>query len=400
MDDFKVPSGEVENRIKRLQDKLQDSNIDGMLIVQRVDLFYFTGTSQNGLIYIPAQGEPLLFIKKYFPRAQRESSIKRIVRIKSVKEIPGMIMDLYGHLPAILGLEFDVLPVNDYHSYQALFKAKKYVDGSPFIHETRMIKSPWEVEQLEKTAELSGKTFEYMRSIIRPGISEMEFSGMFEPFARKHGHGGYLNARNYQARAYAWHILSGNSGGLVGHLDAPASGAGTSAAFPAGAGNKLLSPNEPIMIDLGTVVNGYHTDETRMFAIGSMPERAMKACQASIEIHNTVLENVKPGVTVSELFRISVAKAESLGYADQYLGPVGHKVTFIGHGIGLELTEHPIIARNRDYILEPGMTFSLEPKMVFENEFSAGIESIFLVTETGHRLISKVPVDIFICPRS
>lgn len=151
------------------------------------------------------------------------------------------------------------------------------------------------------------------------------------------------------------------------------------------------------MIDLGTVLNGYHIDETRMFSIGSMPERAMKACRASIEIHNKVLDHVKPGVAVSELFRISVSKAKTLGYADQYLGPEGYKVTFIGHGIGLELTEHPVIARDRDYILEPGMTFSLEPKMVFENEFSAGIESVFLVSETGHRLISKVPVDIFIC---
>jgi len=183
----------------------------------------------------------------------------------------------------------------------------------------------------------------------------------------------------------------------VGFLDAPASGAGTSAAFPSGAGSKPLNSNEPIMIDLGTVLNGYHTDETRMFAIGGMPDRAMKACRASIEIHNKVLDHVRPGVTVSELFNISVSEAESLGYSAQYLGPVGYKVTFIGHGIGLELTEHPVIARDRDYILEPGMVFSLEPKMVFDNEFSAGIESVFLVTETGHQLISKVPVDIFIC---
>lgn len=397
MNDFLVPSGEVDRRIKRLQKKLQDNNLDGLLIVQRVDLFYFSGTAQNGFLYVPADGEPLLFIKKYLPRALKESSIKEIVDLKSIRDIPDLIMDYYGRLPGALGLEFDVLPVNDFNFYKTVLKAENYLDGSPLILETRMIKSPWEIEQIEKTADISGKTFDYMRSIIQPGLTEMEFAGMAETYARKLGHGSYLNARNYQARAYPWHILSGKNGGMVGFLDAPASGAGTSVAFPSGAGSKPLNSGEPIMIDLGTVLNGYHTDETRMFAIGSMPERAMKACRASIEIHDRVLDHVKPGRTVSELFNISFSEAERLGYAEQYLGPAGYKVSFIGHGIGLELTEHPVIARDRDYVLEPGMVFSLEPKMVFDNEFSAGIESVFLVTETGHRMITRVPADIFIC---
>jgi len=397
MDEFHVPADEIQTRINRLQKKMQDNNLDGMLIVQRVDLFYFSGTAQNGLLYVPAEGDPILFIKKYMPRALKESSIKEIVDLRSIRDIPAIIMDFYGYLPESLGLEFDVLPVSDFNFYQTVLKAKRYLDGSTFILETRMIKSAWEIEQMEKTAEISGKTFEYMRSVIRPGLTEMELAGLSETFARRLGHGAYLNARNYQTRAYPWHILSGKNGGMVGFLDAPASGAGTSVAFPSGAGNKQLLAGEPVMVDLGTVLNGYHTDETRMFAIGNMPDRAMKACQASIEIHDKVLEHVKPGVVVSELFNLSVSEAGALGYAREYLGPEGYKVTFIGHGIGLELTEHPVIARDRDYVLEPGMIFSLEPKMVFENEFSAGIESVFLVTETGYRMISRVPVEIFIC---
>ena len=102
-------------------------------------------------------------------------------------------------------------------------------------------------------------------------------------------------------------------------------------------------------------------------------------------------------MTIGELFEISVRKAESLGYAETYLGPPSHKVSFVGHGVGLELIEHPIVAKGKQGILVPGMTLALEPKMVFENEFAAGIESVMLVTETGSRLISKVPVEVFIC---
>jgi len=397
MDKFKVPSGEIYRRIKRIQKELQGNEIDGLFIVQRVDLFYFSGTAQTGFLYIPAGGQPVLFIKRYLPRAREESSIKNIIEIKSIKEVPGLIVDFCDKLPGTFGFEFDVLPVRDFNFYKRLFDVEKFVDGSHLIHKVRMIKSDWEIEQIEKTAELSQKTFEYMKSAIRPGLTEMEFAGMYETFARKIGHGAKLRVRDFQTEGYPWHILSGTNGGLLGLLDSPASGEGTSAAFPCGGGNKLLAPDEPIMIDFGSVLNGYHMDETRMFAIESMPGQAMDACRAAIDIHNDVLEKVKPGISLDELFRHSVKTAKSLGYAKPYLGPPGHEVSFVGHGIGLELIEPPIIAKGRDVLLKPGMIFALEPKMVFENEFSAGIESVFLVTETGARLISRVPLEIFIC---
>lgn len=394
---FKVPASEIDSRTLRLQKELQTSEIDGLFIVQRVDLFYFSGTAQNGFMYIPSEGAPLLFIKQYLPRAEEESSVASIIKINSIKEIPGLIIDHFGKLPATVGFELDVIPVNDFTFYQSLFFGSKFIDGSPLILKLRRIKSEWEIAQLENTADMTRQTFEYMRATIKAGISEMEFAGMFETYARKLGHGASLRVRHFQTEGYPWHVLSGKSGGMVGLLDSPASGAGTSAAFPVGAGSKKLCANEPIMVDLGSVLNGYHMDETRMLAIGSMPPRAMDASLAAIEIHDNVIEKAKPGVTVGELFEHSVRLAKSLGYETPYLGPPGHKVSFIGHGIGLELIEPYIMARNRNHQLEAGMTFALEPKMVYENEFAAGVESVFLVTDTGTRLISKVPVEVFMC---
>jgi len=394
---FKIPAYEIQDRISRIQNQLQRAEIDALLVVQRVDLFYFSGTSQNGFLFIPAQGPPLLLIRRYMPRARMESSIKDIVEIRSPKEVPGRIADFYGRLPRTLGLEWDVMPVNEFAFYQNLFPEQRYADGSPLIIKARMVKSAWEIVQMEKTARISWKTFEYTRETIRPGYTEMEFGGMVEAFARKIGHAGRLRVRDYQTEGYPWHILSGVSGGMVGLLDSPASGQGTSAAFPVGAGSRKLLPDEPIMIDFASVMNGFHMDETRMFAIGSMPQEALGASLAIIDIHNTVLDSVRPGIPIKDLFETALARAEALGYADPYLGPPGYKVQFIGHGIGLELIEHPILSAKETILLEPGMTFALEPKMVFKNRFSAGVESVFTVTETGHRLISQIPVEIFVC---
>jgi Xaa-Pro aminopeptidase len=394
---FKIPAAEIRARTLNIQTELQQNNIGGLFIVQRVDLFYFSGTAQNGYMFIPAEGQPLLFIKQYLPRAKAESAISNILKINSIKEIPRRIADYYGCVPQVLGFELDVLPVNDFRFYQSLFETQKWVDGSPSILKVRRIKSDWEVAQMEKTAEMTSRTYAYMREIIRPGLTEMEFAGMFETYARKLGHGAGIRVRHYQTEGYPWHILSGKSGSMPGLLDSPASGTGTSPAFPVGAGHKKLRANEPIMVDLGSVLNGYHMDETRMFAIDSMPEKAMQTCWAAIEIHDRIIEKANPGISLGELFDHSIRLAEKLGFAEPYLGAAGHKVSFIGHGIGLEIIEPYIIAKNRRNQLEPGMTFALEPKFVHENEFTTGVESVFVVTESGSRLISKVPVEVFIC---
>ena len=186
-EDFKVPAGELGQRKERIQTALQEGGMDGLLVIQRVDLFYFSGTAQNGFLYIPAEGEPLLMIKKYMPRAQKESGLKHIIEVGSIKDVPKRITDIYGDLPDRLGLELDVIPVIDFRFYRTLFPGRELLDAAPLILKVRGIKSPWEVEQMEKTAELSRMTFEYMKTVIRPGLTEMEFAGLFEAFARKWG---------------------------------------------------------------------------------------------------------------------------------------------------------------------------------------------------------------------
>lgn len=395
--EFKVPAIEIDQRIERLQKLLQREEIDGLIIIQRVDLYYFSGTAQNAYLYIPADGAPLLLVKRYMPRALRESSVQNVIQIDSVKELPLRIVDFYGTLPDSIGLEYDVIPVRDFNFFQQLFPEQRFTDASLFIYIARMIKSDWEIAQMEKSAELSRRSFEYVTANLRPDYTEIEFAGMIETFARRLGHGAKLRVRDYQAEMNTWHVLSGRSGGLLGSLDSPCCGKGPSIAFPCGGGRKKLAPNEPIMIDLGSILEGYHFDETRMFAIESMPKKAHDACQAVIEIHNDVLGKAKPGISLGELFQISVSKAEALGYAETYLGPPGYKAGFIGHGVGLELVEPPFISAGNSSVLQPGMTFALEPKIVVENEFAAGIESDFLVTETGHRLLSQVPLKVFVC---
>ncbi|MCK7514066.1 MAG: aminopeptidase P family N-terminal domain-containing protein [Desulfobacterales bacterium] len=102
-----------------------EPGIDGLFIVQRVDLFYFSGTAQNGFLYLPAEGKPLLFIKQSVARARAESALETIVAIDSVKDRSGpdrrCLRPAAGSASA---LELDVLPVNEFRFYRGSFQAE------------------------------------------------------------------------------------------------------------------------------------------------------------------------------------------------------------------------------------------------------------------------------------
>jgi Xaa-Pro aminopeptidase len=392
-----TPEAEIFSRIDTLKRYMKKAAIDAIFLTHKPDIYYFSGTAQDCYLYICLGQAPLLFVKRYLPRAKLETPIRKIFPLVSVTQIPLKIMDAHGRLPSAMGLAFDVVPVRDYHFFQELFNQTKILDGTPLIVACRQIKSAYEIQQIKTAAAVSKKTFDFMAKKITPGISEMEFCGMVEAFARCQGHSGKLQMRHYRSEGFSFHLMSGKTGGLAGALDSPVCGTGTCTAYPFGAGPKLIRENEPILIDFATMVKGYHMDESRMFVVGNMPADAMTASLAAVEILYLVKEAMKPGVEIGDLFDLSVNTATKMGYAQEYLGLPHLKSRFVGHGIGLELVESPVLAKGRSTRIRPGMVFAVEPKFIFKDRFAAGIESVILVTDRGSRFLSKTENNIFSC---
>ncbi|MCD4722559.1 MAG: Xaa-Pro peptidase family protein [Desulfobacula sp.] len=392
-----TPVTEIIARINTVQEQMAALHLDALFLTHKPDIYYFSGTAQDCYLYIEKDQDPVLFVKRYLPRAQQETALKNIEPIESIKDIPKLVEHCFKKHPGTCGLAFDVVPVKDFHFYKRLFKNTHFVDGSSVIEACRQIKSSWEIQQMKKAALVSKQTFGFMEDNIKPEISEMEFCGMFEAYSRTLGHSGKLLNRHYRSEVFPFHLMSGENGGLPGALDSPLCGTGTSNAYPYGAGPRRIQENEPILIDFGTVLNGYHSDESRMFVIGKLPNKAEDASKASIEILYTLLDKMRPGIPMDEIFETAVNVAKKLCLEDQFLGLPNLKSKFIGHGIGLELVENPILAKGRKTLLEPGMVFAIEPKFIFKNEFAAGIESVIHVTENGSEFLSYTENKIFFC---
>jgi Xaa-Pro dipeptidase len=390
-----TPLKEIENRLTRIRGNMEKKEIEGLLVIQKMDLYYLSGTTQDGFLFVPLEGKPLLMIKRELERSKVESPIKDIIALKSNREIPSLIQNHYGKRLNSLGLELDVLPVRDYFKFQELFPKTRFIDASPIVREVRKIKSSFEIDLMKRAGEIGKRVYQEAKKILKKRMTEIEFGGRLEAAAKKYGHEGLLRVRSLNYEAYTWHVLSGVTGGIVSQSDSPMGGLGLSPAFPVGASLKAIRPHEPILVDFGTCYHGYQADETRMFSIGKMKQKFIDAYNACKEIHDTVLEETRPGADCEAIFLKTLQLAEELGYKNSYLGPPGLQTRFIAHGIGLELNELPFIAQGQTYPLEEGMTFAVEPKIVFPGEGSVGLENTVVVTKKGYEILTPVSQKIF-----
>jgi len=389
-----TPAEEIGDRHRKLRERMEAEGMEAFLAVQKMDYFYLSGTAQDALLFVPLDGKPLLMVRRELERARMESPLDHVVGLKSLRELPSLVAGHMGKQLCVLGLEMDILPVRDYLRLQSLFPDSKLVDGSKIIRDIRKIKSPFEIHLMRKAGDIGEKVYQEAGKILRQGMTEIEFGGLLEAAAKKLGHEGLLRVRSFNYEAYSWHVLSGSNGGIVSQSDSPMGGLGLSPAFPVGASRRVMQAREPILVDFGICYHGYQADETRMFSIGKMPRKFIVAYQACREIHDAVLAETRPGADCESIFLRTLELARALGYEDSYLGPPGLQTKFIAHGIGLELNEYPFLAQGQSYPLEEGMTFAVEPKIVFPGEGSVGLENTVVVTREGCEILTPMDMDI------
>ncbi len=381
--DANTPKSELDLRIEKLKSYLRQNNIAAALIIQRVDLFYFSGTSQQANLYIPADGAPLLLAYKSSERAMAESPIRRIVALNSPKKIPKILRQNGYDMPKTLGLELDVLPANLYFNYQSIFENAKIIDISYAIRLIRSVKSAFELDIMREAAKLSDEVASRVPELLREDMTELELAGKIEAEARGLGHQGVVRMRLWGGEMFYGHLLSGDSGAIPSFLSSPTGGRGANPAVAQGPSGKPIQRHEPVLVDYFFAYKGYLSDHSRIFSLGKLSEDLMTAHAAMLELQAMLKKLAKPGVRSGEIYEYALKKTTAWGYADYFMGHGPERIRFVGHGIGLEVDEFPFLAAGQNLELEEGMTIALEPKLVFPGKGVVGIENSHVVTRDG-----------------
>jgi Xaa-Pro aminopeptidase len=387
-----IPEEDLEKGIGGLKRLMAEAGIDFAVIVENVDKFYFTGTVQPGVLVMPAEGNPMLFIKKGSERAQAETTLA-ITPVKSDTEI-GEILGRTGISKGTAGLELDVVPVSLFERLKGLIQFNRHMDITPVIKELRAVKSPFELEQIRKSGAMISRVFAKAKEVIHEGVTEIDIDAVLVAEGRRFGHQGYLRMRGLNQEMTTITVQSGYTGTVPTFLDGPITGAGVTPAMPNGSSFKKVERGIPVTVDYGGGYNGYTTDETRVFVVGELQERFKKPYDAARTIIEETADFGKEGVDCTEIFSRAYEVVKRAGLLDYFMGYGEGKVQFIGHGIGLEINELPIITARHTRILKEGMVFAFEPKFVLPPYGAVGIEVDFIVRRDCLERVTDDSLDI------
>ena len=387
---------EILHRIQRFQKRLSAHGVDGALIVEKTDLYYLSGTKQEGHLFVPQGDVPLLMVRKDFDRAVSESPLSDTVPLTRYSALPHLISGRSGAPPRRMGLEMDILPANLYFLYQKLFPKTELVDISHLIRETRMVKSEYEISLIRGAAEMADGMYEKVPEFLANARTELELSIMVEAYYRKREHPGIVPTRGFNLETIYGHIMSGEDAALPSASPGPTGGRGLGPFYSQGAGKGEIKPHSPILIDYCANKNGYGADSTRIFSVGSLKKPLVAAHEVMLEVQETLLRLGVPGVKAEDLYRMALEIVEKAGLSKGFMGyPKG--VPFVGHGVGLELDEWPVIGKNSQTRLVEGMVIAMEPKVVFPGEGVVGIENTVVVTSNGLQKLTRYPDAIKVC---
>jgi len=384
----KTPKEELYRRVQALQSRMESANIDGVLIVQNTDLFYFTGTVQQAYLFIPPAGPPLFFVRKNLNRVRNESELDFIIPVSSLRELPGLLADHGYPLINRLGMELDVLPVNLYFRYFDALKPTKIIDIWPSVQAVRAIKSGYEISLMKEVAALSDFMVDTGRENLREGLTDIELSSIVEGAARARGHQGFIRTRAFNQEVYWGHLISGPDAADPAFVDGTTGGHGLSNAFPQGAGRRSIGRHEPVIFDLCACMYGYCVDQTRTLSIESLPDKLDSAYKVALEIQQKVGKRIQCGVSLDKLFSEAQNIAESHRLGEHFMGYGKQRIGYCGHGVGLELDEFPVIRKGDKALLSSGMVIALEPKFHFPNEGVVGVEDTFVVMDKGSQKLT------------
>lgn len=369
---------ELKLRRDKIRALMVQQGIDAALIICNVNLIYTYGRVVSGYLYLPLNAPARLFIKR-----PNDIEGEHIHPIRKPEQITELLKECGLPLPAKLMLEGDELSFTEYNRLAACFPETEVVPcGTALIRQARSVKTPIEIEMFRRSGAAHTKAYEQIPSVYQPGMTDRQLSIEIERLMRLEGCLGIFRVFGQSMEIFMGSLLAGDNAAVPSPYDFALGGKGLDPSLPGGVSGTLLQAGQCFMVDMGGNFYGYMGDMSRVFSIGRLPEQAYTAHQTCIEIQEEIAAMAKPGTVCEDMYNKAIEIVTKAGFADYFMG-VDQKAKFIGHGIGLEINEMPVLAPRMKQELEPGMVFALEPKIVLPGIGPVGIENSWAVTTDG-----------------
>jgi Xaa-Pro aminopeptidase len=254
-----------------------------------------------------------------------------------------------------------------------------------------MVKDPSEVAAIQRTGEVWVKTMAAISQSFQPNVDEYDLALRVEAASRAAGHQGLVRTHALDFEIFLGHLLSGPHGAVPTRFDGPTGGPGVHPATAQGAGHRPVGPGDPVLADYACAKDGYVYDGTRTFVWGALSRSLRAAYDVCRQVHQMLDTHLRAGGTVAQVTQAAFGLAEEAGLSEHFMGYGPDRVKFLGHGVGLELDELPVLLASSSQVLVAGMVIAVEPKFVFPGQGAVGLENTYLVREGPPLALADYP---------
>jgi len=383
---------ELNIRWDKIRQAMKQQGIDATILTTTVNLIYISGQVFNGYFFLPSEGDPIFFIKR--PLGLDGINIHYI---RKPEDIPAILSSKGIENLKNIAFESDAISYNEQTRLQKIFNPETTSNASTLLRVVRSIKTPFEIEEYRKTCIKHAETMAGVAKLYRDGMNDLEFSIEIERHFRKSGSLGHFRTFGPNMEIYMGSILAGDNANAASPYDFALGGAGISPSLPIGCSGEELTPGKAIMVDMGGLYSAYISDMTRVYSIGKLSDLAYKAHATSINIVKAIEKIAKPGTACADLYNLAVEMVKDAGLTEYFMG-YDQQASFVGHGIGIEVNELPILFGRSKDILQVGNVFALEPKFVIPRVGAVGIENSYVVNENGIEKLTQLEEEIIELP--
>jgi len=354
----------MSNRRQKLKKILLDQGIDALLITSPINVRYFSNFTGEAYLLVSPAACVLFTDFRYTIQANMQcdsSCIIQEIQRGNQFNLLKATMDEYGF--HTIGYEDANMSCAEFVQLQSVIK-HSFIPCSKAIDSIRQIKDAEEIEFLQTAQAISEQSFQDVLPFMKPGVSELDIATELLYRIRKNGGEG---------PSFDPIIASGPNGALC-H------------AIPT---QRKLQNGDLVVMDFGSLWNGYCSDMTRTIAIGDIEPELQKIYEIVLSANLLALDALKPGISGKDLDNIARSYIEKNGYGPFF----GHS---LGHGFGLEIHESPTAGPSSQDILLPGMTVTIEPGIYLEGKGGVRIEDCCVLTENGKLNFASAKKDLLI----
>jgi Xaa-Pro aminopeptidase len=382
-------------RIHRLQDVIRDRGLSGAILFYSRDIYYYTGTAQPAyLVVLP--GDYMLFVRRGYDIALRQSGLEaeRIQDERNPRAIARRMFPGAGTGEKV-GTELDILTVPHARSLSQALGERELVDIAEDVLGQRMVKDALEIASIRKACSAVHAGHLATVSTLHPGISELELAAAVEHAQRLAGHEGYIFVRLPDFVMSRGPLASGPNLRQTSGTLFTLAGAGLSRAVPTGPSRRIIEYGDLVLVDIPACVEGYHADQSRTYAVGEAQGQASDLFLRLRDVADHLVGGIRSGMTTGETFAMAQARAVELGIGDTFMAFESQaKAHFVGHGIGLEVNEPPLLVRDGKVTLREGMVIAVEMHVLQPGGLTVKLEDTVQVTTEGTQILTQSPREL------